>query len=62
MRVPPRAVVELVDPALFVEVLDQTQDLRANHVQLKFVVRRSGSRELVREPVQIKSIELNAEL
>ncbi len=62
MRVAPRFVIELADPELYVSDQDVQRDNRSETVMLRFKVRRRSSGEVVREAVDIRSIELDAEL
>lgn len=62
MRIAPLFVIELVDPELYVSDQDVQRDSRSETVMLKFKVRRRSSREVVRQTVDIKSIELHSEL
>lgn len=62
MRVAPRFTVELADPELYVSDQDVKRDDRSDKVMLKFRVRRRKSGELVRQAVEIRTIELDAEL
>lgn len=61
-RIAPRFKVELVDTELHVSHQDVQRDVRSEKVMLKFKVRHRKSGEIVREPIAIKSIELDAEL
>ncbi len=62
MRIAPRFNIELADPELYVSDHDLLRDGRSEKVMLKFRVRRRNSGELVRQEVEIRSIELDAEL
>lgn len=62
MRIAPRLNIELADPELYVSDQDVLRDARSERVMLKFRVRRRKSGEVVRQAVEIRSIELDAEL
>lgn len=62
MRIAPRFNIELVDPELHVSDQDVQRDGRSEKVMLKFRVRQRKSGRIIRQPVAIKSIELDAEL
>ncbi|MDA8446958.1 hypothetical protein [Paracidovorax valerianellae] len=62
MRIAPRYKIELVDPVLHVSDQDVQRDGRSEKVMLKFKVRHRKSGQIVRQPIAIKSIELDAEL
>jgi hypothetical protein len=62
MRIAPRFKIELVDPELYVSDQDVQRDGRADKVMLRFKVRHRKSGRIIRQPVGIKSIELDAEL
>jgi len=62
MRIAPRYKIELVDPALHVSDQDVQREKRSDKVMLKFKVRHRKSGQIVRQPIAIKSIELDAEL
>lgn len=62
MRIAPRFNIELVDPELHVSEQDVQRDARSETVMLKFKVRHRKSGQIVRQPIAIKSIELDAEL
>lgn len=62
MRIAPRYKIELVDPALHVSDQDVQRDGRSETVMLKFKVRHRKSGQIVRQPIAIKSIDLDAEL
>jgi hypothetical protein len=62
MRIAPRFNIELVDPELHVSEQDVQRDGRSETVMLKFKVRHRMSGQIVRQPIAIKSIELDAEL
>ncbi|MDB5763972.1 MAG: hypothetical protein JWQ21_2967 [Herminiimonas sp.] len=62
MRIAPHAVVECADPNLVVEIIDQTRDYRAQKVQLRFRVRNAKTHEVVKDSVEFRRIELDAEL
>ncbi|AVQ08863.1 TPA: hypothetical protein HH295_18855 [Xanthomonas vasicola pv. zeae] len=62
MRIAPRFKIELADPELHVSDQDVERDGRSEKVMLKFKVRHRKSGQVIRQPVAIKSIELDAEL
>ncbi|GKS87866.1 hypothetical protein [Acidovorax sp. SUPP2539] len=62
MRIAPRYKIELVDPVLHVSDQDVQRDGRSEKVMLKFKVRHRKSGQIVRQPIAIKSIALDAEL
>lgn len=62
MRIAPRFKIELVDPELHVSDQDVQRDGRSENVMLKFKARHRKSGQIVRQPIAIKSIELDAEL
>ncbi len=62
MRAAPRFMIELADPELYVSDQDVQRDNRSETVMLRFKVRRRSSGEVVREPIGIRSIELDSEL
>lgn len=62
MRIAPRFKIELLDPVLHVSDQDVQRDGRSEKVMLKFKVRHRKSGQIVRQPIAIKSIELDAEL
>ncbi len=62
MRIAPRFNIELVDPELHVSDQDIQRDERSEKVMLKFKVRNRKTRQIIRQAVAIKSIELDAEL
>jgi hypothetical protein len=62
MKNAPRFKIELVDPELHVSDQDVQRDGRSEKVMLKFKVRHRKSGQIVRQPIAIKSIELDAEL
>lgn len=62
MRIAPRFNIELVDPELYVSDQDVLRDGRSETVMLKFKVRYRKSGQIVRQPIAIKSIVLDAEL
>ncbi len=62
MRIAPRFKIELVDPELHVSDQDVMKDGRSEKVMLKFKVRHRKSGQIIRRPIAIKSIELDAEL
>jgi hypothetical protein len=62
MRIAPRYKIELVEPELKVYDQDVQRDGRSEKVMLKFKVRYRRSGQIVRQPIAIKSIELDSEL
>lgn len=62
MRIAPRFKIELVDPELQVSDEDVQRDARSENVMLKFKIRDRKSGKIIRQPIAIKSIELDAEL
>lgn len=62
MRIAPRFKIELIDPEVYVSDQDVLRDSRSEKVMLKFKVRNRKTRQIVRQAVAIKSIELDAEL
>lgn len=60
MRISPKVDISLFDPDLYVDVVDQTLDARVSRVQVKFFVRKTQTKEIVKNIVQFKSIELCA--
>lgn len=62
MRIAPRFNIELVDPELHVSDQDIRRDGRSETVMLKFKIRHRKSGQIIRKPIAIKSIELDAEL
>ena len=62
MRIAPRYKIELADPELHVSDQDTQRDGRSEKVMLKFKVRHRKSGQIIRQPIAIKSIELDAEL
>ncbi|MFC7514082.1 hypothetical protein ACFQUU_03590 [Herbaspirillum sp. GCM10030257] len=62
MRIAPRAIIECADPNLSAEIIDQTLDHRAQRVQLRFKVRNTKTREVIKGTVEFRRIELDAEL
>lgn len=62
MRIAPRFKIELADPRLHVSDQDVQRDGRSEKVMLKFKVRDRKSGQVIRQPVAITSIELDAEL
>jgi hypothetical protein len=62
MRIAPRFKIELADPELHVSDQDVQRDGRSEKVMLRFKVRYRKSGQVIRQPVGIKSIELDAEL
>jgi len=62
MRIAPRYRIELVDPEFHVSDQDVTRDGRSEKVMLKFRVRHRKSGQIVRRPIAIKTIVLDAEL
>jgi len=62
MRVSPRFRIKLVDPELYASNQDVQRDGRSEKVILKFKVRHRRTKEILRQPVGIKSIELDSEL
>lgn len=62
MRIAPQFKIELVDPELHVSDQDVVRDGRSEKVMLKFKVRHRKSGQVIRQPIAIKSIELDAEL
>ncbi|MVV49022.1 hypothetical protein EJA72_12320 [Pseudomonas sp. PB120] len=61
MRTAPQFIIELVDPTLHVSDQDVTRDGRSENVMLKFKVRNKLTGQVIRQPVDVKSIELHAE-
>lgn len=61
-RIAPRFKIELVDPDVHVLNQDVARDERSEKVMLKFKVRNRKSGQVVRGPIGIKSIELDAEM
>ncbi|RDI19070.1 hypothetical protein DFR41_11352 [Pseudacidovorax intermedius] len=62
MRIAPRYKIELMDPEFHVSDQDVMRDRRSETVMLKFKVRHRKSGQIIRRPIAIKSIELDAEL
>ncbi|WP_216208881.1 hypothetical protein [Polynucleobacter sp. Latsch14-2] len=62
MRIAPRFQIELVDPELHASDQDVQRDRRSEKVMLKFKVRHRRTGEIIRQPVGVKSIELDSEL
>lgn len=62
MRVAPRVKIEMADPSLHVTDQDVTRDPRSERVMVRFKVRRRKTREVIRMPTDIRSIELDSEL
>lgn len=62
MRIAPRFKIELADPELHVSDQDVQRDGRSEKVMLRFKVRYRKSGQVIRQPVGIKLIELDAEL
>ncbi|WP_197491481.1 hypothetical protein [Methylomonas methanica] len=62
MRIAPRFKIELVDPEFHVSDQDIQRDGRSEKVMLKFKVRNRKTRQIIRQAVAIKVIELDAEL
>jgi hypothetical protein len=62
MRIAPRFNIEFVDPDLHVSDQDVQRDGRSEKVMLKFKVRNRKTKQIIRQAVEIKSIELDAEL
>lgn len=62
MRIAPRFKIELADSELHVSDQDVQRDGRSDKVMLKFKVRNRKTKQIIRQAVEIKSIELDAEL
>ncbi len=62
MRIAPQFKIELIDPELHVSDQDVLRDGRSEKVMLKFKVRHRTTKQIIRQAVAIKSIELDAEL
>lgn len=62
MRIAPRFKIELIDPGLHASDQDVQRDGRSEKVMLKFKVRHRKTKQIIRQAVAIKSIELDAEL
>lgn len=62
MRIAPRFKIELVDPELHVSDQDVQRDGRSEKVMLKFKIRNRKTGQIIRKAVEIRSIELDAEL
>lgn len=61
MKIAPRFKIELVDPELHVSDQDVQRDGRSEKVMLKFKIRNRETGQIIREPVEIRLIELEAE-
>lgn len=62
MRVAPNAIIEPSNPDLFVEIIDQSLDVRVHKAQLKFLVRERETRRIIHEIVTFQKFILDAEL
>ena len=62
MRVAPRFKIELADPGLHVIDQDVHRESRSERVMLKFKIRDEKTKQIIKEPVAFRSIELDAEL
>ncbi len=62
MRVAPRVKIEMADSSLHVTDQDVTRDPRSERVMVRFKVRRRKTREVIKIPAEIRSIELDSEL
>lgn len=62
MRIAPRFKIEFLDPELHVSDQDVLTDERSEKVMLKFKVRHRKTKQIIRQAVAIKSIELDAEI
>ena len=62
MRIAPKFKIELVDPNLYVAEQDVQKESRSEKVMFKFKVRNRQTKQIIRQPVAVRSIELDAEL
>ena len=62
MRIAPAFKIELADPALHVTDQDVEREDRSEKVMLRFRVRNRTTGQIIRQPVAIRSIELDARL
>ena len=62
MRAAPRVKIEMADPGLNVTDQDVTRDPRSERVVMRFKVRQKKTREIIKTPAEIRSIELDSEL
>lgn len=62
MRDAPKVAIDLVDPDLYVDEKDLIRDPRVNNAMVRFKVRSRTTGEVIKQPVAIRSIELNARL
>lgn len=62
MRIAPKFNVEPEDPNLYVSEQDIMRDSRSDKVMLRFKVRHRKTKQIIRQAVLFKSIELDAEL
>jgi hypothetical protein len=62
MRIPPLTLIRALDAGLETEIVDQTTDPRTNRVQVRFKFRDRRSKKLVKVPVEIAEIVVDAEM
>lgn len=62
MRISPKFRIELVNSELYVTEQDILREGRSDKVMLRFRIRNRRTKQIIREDVAIKSIELDAEL
>ncbi|MFM0058698.1 hypothetical protein PQR64_24035 [Paraburkholderia phytofirmans] len=62
MRIAPKFVIELVEADLHVTEQDVQREARSEKVMLRFKIREQATGKLVKRPVAIRSIVLDAEL
>lgn len=60
MVIAPNVKIELSDPELYVSEKDFFREKRSDKVMLKFKIRNKKTKKIIREPVEIRLIELCA--
>ena len=62
MRIAPAFKIELADPDLHVTDQDVAREDRSEKVMLKFKVRNRKTGQIIRQPIAVRSIVLDARL
>lgn len=62
MRIAPAFTIDLADPDLHVTDQDVKREARSEKVMLKFKVRNRKTGQIIRQPIDVRSIVLDAEL
>ena len=61
-RIAPKVIIEPSNPELFIEVIDQSLDVRTHKAQLRFMVRERKTRKIIHEIISFQKFILDAEL